>query len=89
MASESVKHPGLKDVESSFEGLSGAIIGHSKWLAEWNKRTICADLAEDNNALVESHQDCYFGKWYHSEQPNFLRQKQEFIDIDTLSSGGV
>jgi len=82
MASDSVKHPALKDVESSFNGLSGAIVGHSKWLAEWNKRIICAALEEDGNALVESHQDCCFGKWYHGEQPNFLCQKKEFIDID-------
>jgi len=82
MVSESVKHPALKDVKSSFEGLSGAIVAHSKWLAEWNKRIICTALAEDKNALVESHQDCCFGKWYYGEQPTFLRQKQEFIDIE-------
>lgn len=74
----------VKNVERSFQELNDAIIGHSKWLTEWNTRVVCGIPIEDTHFSEESYKTCYFGKWYYGEQPSFLHEKPEFTALDDL-----
>lgn len=76
--------PTLGEVESAFAELDEAIIGHSKWLIEWNTRIICGIPVEQKYISRESYRECYFGRWYYAQHANFLLQYPSFIAIDQL-----
>ena len=76
------KTPIFTEVETSFTELNEAIVGHSKWLAEWNTRVICGIPVEDQYASEGSHKSCYFGRWFYGEHDHFLQQKPEFAAIE-------
>ena len=80
------KAPTFNDVESSFIKLNDAIIGHSKWLIEWNTRVICGIPVEPPYISETSHKDCFFGRWYYGKHPSFMIQKSEFANLDTHHS---
>ena len=82
--SDSINSPTLSEVESSFTELNDAIIGHTKWLTEWNTRVICGIPVEDQYTSEESHKDCYFGRWFYGEHACFLQQEPEFTAIKEL-----
>lgn len=79
-----LKTPILSEVESSFAQLNDAIIGHSKWLTEWNTRIICGIPVEEQYISEESHRTCFFGRWYYAEHANFLHHNPEFTAIEAL-----
>jgi diguanylate cyclase len=81
---DSIKTPTLSEVESSFTELNDAIIGHTKWLTEWNTRVICGIPVEDQYTSEESHKECYFGRWLYGEHADFLQQEPEFSAINDL-----
>ena len=77
-----IKTPTFSEVETSYTKLNSAIIGHSKWLAEWNTRVICWIPVQEKYFSEQSHRNCYFGQWYYGEQNNYLKQKLEFSVLD-------
>lgn len=78
------KAPTLSEVESSFAKLNDAIIGHSKWLTEWNTRIICGIPVEDRYISEKSHTECFFGRWYYAEHAAFLHHNPLFTAIEEL-----
>ncbi|MCW8917458.1 MAG: diguanylate cyclase [Gammaproteobacteria bacterium] len=77
----SVAAPTLGEVESSLRELDAAIIGHTKWLTEWNTRIICGIPVEDRYIAEGSHRESYFGRWYYAEHARFLHQHPSFVAI--------
>jgi diguanylate cyclase (GGDEF)-like protein len=80
----SVATPTLNDVEVSIRGLDEAIIGHAKWLTEWNARIICGIPVEDKYISEDSHRASYFGRWYYAHHADFLYHNPSFVAIDEL-----
>ena len=78
---DSLKHPSISEVELSYQKLNDAIIGHTKWLTEWNTRIICGIPVEAQYSSKESYKHSYFGRWCHEEHALFLLNKPEFITI--------
>jgi len=80
----SIKTHTLSEAESLLTRLNDAIIGHAKWLTEWNTNIICETPIADKYISEDSHRDCYFGQWYYRERANYLHQKSEFAAIEEL-----
>ena len=80
-SSDYIKTPTFNEVKSSFTEINDAIIGHTKWLMEWNTRIICGIPVEDQYISEESHRNCYFGRWFYGKHANFLLHKPEFVAI--------
>ena len=80
----SIKTQTLCEVESLLTRLNDAIIGHAKWLTEWNTNVICKIPMADKHISEESHRDCDFGRWYYREHANYLHQKPGFAAIEEL-----
>jgi diguanylate cyclase (GGDEF)-like protein len=79
--SNSFKIPTLGEVESSLADLDAAIIGHTKWLTEWNTRVICGIPVEQRYISEESYRESYFGRWYYSQHADFMAQNPLFTSI--------
>ena len=76
------KSPTFSEVETAFTDLNDAILGHSKWLIEWNTRIICGITVEPPYISEASHKECFFGRWYYGIHPHFIVQKPEFAKFD-------
>ncbi|MEN8170802.1 MAG: diguanylate cyclase [Pseudomonadota bacterium] len=82
--SNSFKTPTMGEVESSFSELDEAIIGHGKWLTEWNTRVVCGIPVEDKYTSEKSYRESCFGRWYYAKHADFLNQNPGYIAIDKL-----
>ncbi len=80
--SSSITTPTLSDVESSLKELNNAIIGHTRWLTEWNTRIICGIPVEEKYTSEESHKESFFGRWYYAEHADFIKLNPEFCAIE-------
>ena len=83
--SNSIKTPTLSEVESSFAELDAAILGHSKWLTEWNTRIICGIPVEEKYISENSYRESYFGRWYYASHADFLNQNPGFMAIEKFN----
>ncbi len=82
---ESVVTPTLKDVQLSLAQLDAAIIGHGKWLTEWNTRIICGIPVEDKYIAENAHKESYFGRWYYDTHASFIYHDPAFTAIEELN----
>ncbi len=81
---DSVVTPTLKDVQLTLAQLDAAIIGHGKWLTEWNIRIICGIPVEEKYIAENAYKESYFGRWYYDEHASFICHDPAFTAIEEL-----
>lgn len=71
----------VSELEKYTSELESAVENHAKWLARVNRTLICNQPADDSDISENPHQNCHFGRWYHSIDDPALMADQTFSHL--------
>ena len=72
------------DILDLIEHLETADQGHRAWLQRVHTAIICKQPFKEDVIDCEAHRHCNFGRWYYTDAPQILNERQEFIALEPL-----
>jgi GGDEF domain-containing protein len=74
----------LKVAQAAFESLNAAIVEHTKWMVQWNRKVICDGMQIGKDLSEWSAENCEFGRWLDSDEASFLKELEIFQQVESL-----
>ncbi len=74
----------VAQINSDIIAVNRAILQHSRWLAEWNKKLICGQPLSEDFLQSDAHKHCGFGRWYYSDHSQYTEAQDEFLQLEPL-----
>ncbi len=84
MLSESGQSTVVAKINYDISTINKAIMQHSRWLGEWNKKLICEQPISDEFMQSDAYKHCGFGLWYYGEHSHFTLEQDEFPRLEQL-----
>lgn len=84
MLSESGQSTVVTQINSDILAINSAVLMHSQWLAEWNKKLICGLPISEEFIQSDAYRHCGFGLWYYGKHSRFTEDQDEFLRLGEL-----
>lgn len=84
MLSESGQSSVVTQINNEIIAINSAVLMHSEWLAEWNKKLICRLSISEDFIRSDAYRNCGFGLWYYGNHSAFIEDQDEFLRLGQL-----
>lgn len=84
MLSESGQSNVVTQINNDIIAINSAVLMHSQWLAEWNKKLVCELPITEEFIRSDAYKHCGFGLWYYGEHSAFTEDQDEFPRLGQL-----
>lgn len=84
MLSTISQNTAVTQINREIVALYKAILIHSQWQAECNKKIICGQSLPQKFLNSGTHKYCGFGRWYYGEHCHFITNQEGFLQLENL-----